>query len=177
MRRFYFFIAIALCSVYCEAEAQSIDTLFIQAAYTKLQRAAAYTLNVARLMPAEKYAFKPSNDEMSFGRQLLHLSQNLGWLSSHYLNNEEKNPVSEADLKLHHKDSIIAVVNKTYTYALQILKHFPPDQLKDTVSFFAGPMNKLQIINLLNDHQTHHRGQLVVYLRLQGIKPPPYVGW
>jgi len=30
---------------------------------------------------------------------------------------------------------------------------------------------------LLNDHQTHHRGQLVVYLRLNGIKPPAYIGW
>jgi uncharacterized damage-inducible protein DinB len=38
-------------------------------------------------------------------------------------------------------------------------------------------MNKLQILNLLNDHQTHHRAQLIVYLRINGIKPPDYVGW
>jgi uncharacterized damage-inducible protein DinB len=38
-------------------------------------------------------------------------------------------------------------------------------------------MNKLQIINLINDHQTHHRAQLLVYLRLKGVKPPEYVGW
>ena len=177
LRGFFFFITIMFCGIRCETKAQSIDTLFIHAAYLKLQSAADYTLNVAQLMPAENYTFKPSNDEMSFGRQLLHLSQNLGRLSSHYLNNGQKNPVREADLKLQQKDSIIAVVNRTYKYALQILKHFPPGQLKDTVAFFAGPMNKLQIINLLNDHQTHHLGQLVVYLRLQGIKPPSYVGW
>lgn len=177
VRVFCVFTTIVFCSSCFETEAQSIDTLFIRAACTKLKTAAEYTLSVAQIMPAENYAFKPSADEMSFGRQLLHLSQNLGWLSSYYLNNEDKNPVRESDLKLQQKDSIIAVVNKTYKYALQILEHFPPDKLDDTVSFFAGPMNKLQIINLLNDHQTHHRGQLVVYLRLQGIKPPPYVGW
>ncbi|WP_374662973.1 DinB family protein [Parasegetibacter sp. NRK P23] len=38
-------------------------------------------------------------------------------------------------------------------------------------------MSKLQIINLLSDHQTHHRGQLLVYLRLCGLTPPKYVGW
>ena len=177
MDRFCVLITIAFCSLCHQTDAQSVDTLFMRAAYAKLQSAAAYTLDVANTMPAENYAYKPSRDEMSFGQQLTHVSRNLGWLSSHYLADNSKNPVSEADLKLQEKDSIIAVVNRTYNYALAVLKRFPPEQLTDTVSFFAGPMTKLQIINLLNDHQTHHRGQLVVYLRLNGIKPPGYVGW
>ncbi len=156
--------------------AQSIDTVFIQAAQAKLKNAKEYTLKVASLMPEESYSFKPATDEMSFGRQLLHISENMGWLTSSYLKNE-KNPVSKGDLKLQQKDSIIALVGKTYDYALQALKDFKPNQLSDTVSFFNGPMNKLQIINLLNDHQTHHRAQLLVYLRMKGIKPPAYVGW
>lgn len=177
MDRACILITIALCGLYCHGIAQSVDSLFIRAAYAKLESAAAYTLGVAKAMPAENYAYKPSPGEMSFGQQLIHISRNLGWLSSYYLADKEKNPVSEADLKLHQKDSIIAVVNRTYNYALARLKQFPADHLPDTVSFFAGPMSKLQIINLLNDHQTHHRGQLVVYLRLNGIKPPAYVGW
>ncbi len=38
-------------------------------------------------------------------------------------------------------------------------------------------MNKLQINNPMQDHQTHHRAQLLNYLRLNGIKPPAYIGW
>ncbi len=68
-------------------------------------------------------------------------------------------------------------LSKTYDFALDVLQHFDLARLSDTVSFFAGPMNKLQIINLLNDHQTHHRAQMLVYLRLNGIKPPDYIGW
>lgn len=128
-------------------------------------------------MPANGYAYKPSPAEMSFGQQLIHLSRNLGWLSGHYLGNKDTNPVSEADLKLHQKDSIIAVVSRVYEYSLEKLKQFDPGQLSDTVSFFAGSMSKLQIINLINDHQTHHRGQLVVYLRMNGLTPPSYIGW
>jgi uncharacterized damage-inducible protein DinB len=30
---------------------------------------------------------------------------------------------------------------------------------------------------LMHDHHTHHRGQIIVYLRLNGLKPPKYVGW
>lgn len=177
MKRGFFFLTIAICGLCYEAHAQSTDALFMQAACRKLQDARAYTLEVADLMPAEDYGFRPSPAEMTFGQQLVHLSQNLGWLSSYYLNDKAQNPVGKEEFNLHQKDSIVAMVNRAYDYALRVLREFPADQLQDTVSFFAGPMNKLEIINLINDHQTHHRGQLVVYLRLKGIKPPAYVGW
>ncbi len=127
-------------------------------------------------MPSDKYDFKPVKEERSFGEQLLHLASNLGWLTSSYLANE-KNPVTATDMKLTNKDSIIAVLNKSYDYAIDVMQKFSPQHLADTVKFFAGPMNKLQIITLINDHQTHHRAQVLVYLRLNGIVPPEYVGW
>lgn len=172
----YLCILILLIAVSSHALAQSADRLFLSAAIKKLRDSKEYTLEVARLMPADEYGFKPVPAEMSFARQLLHLSENLGWLTSSYLK-EDKNPVGKAEMKLHQKDSVIAVVNRVYDYALEVLEKFPADDLDDNVSFFAGPMNKLQIINLMNDHQTHHRAQLLVYLRLKGIKPPDYVGW
>ncbi len=49
--------------------------------------------------------------------------------------------------------------------------------LSETVDFFAGPKNKLQMLQLLQDHVTHHRGQLIVYLNMKEITPPRYVGW
>ncbi|NJL74904.1 MAG: hypothetical protein HC892_07620 [Saprospiraceae bacterium] len=30
---------------------------------------------------------------------------------------------------------------------------------------------------LMNDHLTHHRAQMIVYLRLKDVQPPKYVGW
>ncbi len=156
--------------------AQSTDTLFLQAAAQKLQHAREYTLKVATLMPEENYGFKPSAEEMDFGQQLLHLASNLGWLSSAYLS-KGSNPVSKEDSKLKGKKEIIAVLDKAYDYALQAMQQVAPKDLAEKVKFFAGPMNTLQIINLLNDHQTHHRAQMLVYLRLKGIQPPDYVGW
>ncbi len=156
--------------------AQKIESVFVDAAIKKLQHSKEYTLQVANLMPEEHYAFKPSPDEMSFGAQLLHLSANMGWLSSAYLSTQ-KNPISKEDAKLISKADIIGVLNKAYDFSLDALNKFEIKNLADSVSFFAGQMNKLQIINLLSDHQTHHRAQILVYLRLKGIKPPSYVGW
>lgn len=168
-----------LCSIlllHLSVTAQTTDSLFLKAAVIKLENARAYTLKVARLMPEEKYAYKPVPEEMSFGEQLLHLGTNLGWLSSSYIG-EGNNPVTKADAALQKKEEIIKTLERAYDFALNALRNFSPEKLSDNVKFFAGPMTRLQIINLLNDHQTHHRGQLLVYLRLNGIKPPAYVGW
>lgn len=172
----YLLVLIFLTSVCPRGMAQSAEKLFLAAAVKKLKDSREYTLEVARLMPAAEYGFQPVPEEMSFARQLLHLSQNLGWLTSSYLKGEA-NPVGKSEMKLTQKDSVIAVLTRVYDYALDALETFPAEDLKSDVSFFAGPMNKLQIINLMNDHQTHHRAQLLVYLRLKGIRPPDYVGW
>lgn len=167
---------ILILSFSLSLKGQRIDSLFLEASIAKLQHSKQYTIQVANLMPEEKYLYKPTTGEMSFGEQLLHLSSNMGWLCSSYLNGSV-NPVTKADMKILKKEEIISVLNKSYDYAINILRHFKPVNLVDTVSFFAGPLNKLQIINLLNDHQTHHRAQMLVYLRLNEIKPPDYVGW
>ena len=169
------FIALFLSAINI-ATAQKIDSLFLDAAITKLQNSKEYTLKVANGMPEEKYSFKPVPDEMSFGEQLLHIASNLNWLTSSYITSS-KCPITKEATKVKKKEEIIEVLNKTYEYAINALKSFDRSNLADTVSFFAGPKTKLQIINLISDHQTHHRAQIIVYLRLNGIKPPEYVGW
>ena len=154
---------------------QSIGRLYLDAAIIKLQHAKAYTLEVAEAMPESKYGFKPTAEEMSFGEQLLHLAAILNWHTSTYILNEA-NPF-KAPAGNYKKEEVIATVTQAYDYAVNTLTHFDISHLTDTVQFFAGPMSKLQIMNLMNDHQTHHRAQMIVYLRLSGIKPPDYLGW
>lgn len=167
-------ILCSLLTIFCRA--QNDGSLFLQSAIQKLKNSRDYTLKVAALMPAGKYAYKPSPEEMSFGEQLLHLCSNMGWLCASYLGTD-KNPVTAADGKLQTKEEIQSVLVKTYAFAINTLEHFDKTKLAEPVKFFAGPMTRLQIINLLSDHQTHHRAQTLVYLRLNGIKPPDYVGW
>lgn len=158
------------------AAAQKTDSLFMATAVSKLKHAREYTLQVADLMPADKYGYKPTPEEMAFGEQLLHLASNLGWLSSSYLQ-KGSNPVSKEDARLTEKTAIRGVLEKSYDYAIDAFARFNAGDLGASVKFFAGPMTNMQIINLINDHQTHHRGQLMVYLRLNGLAPPKYVGW
>lgn len=154
--------------------AQQKDSLSSQLE-VKWANAKIYTLKMAELMPEEFYNFKPTPDVMSFKEQLLHISQNIQWLSTSYLLSGKKPPKNDSASLT--KAMIIQRLTDAYNMGLLAHQSLSAEQLDQAVSFFAGPMTKRQILLLLHDHQTHHVGQIIVYLRLKGIKPPAYVGW
>jgi len=134
-----------------------------------------YLLEIAETMPEENYDFKPTEREMSFSEQLLHIKQNMDWLSTSYFTDKDYKKEEKPNQKS--KSEIISELKKSFDLVLEIVKNTPDENLQETVEFFAGPKSKLQIINLLQDHVSHHRGQLIVYLNLKNVKPPKYVGW
>ena len=64
----------------------------IQGHLIKFKNAKTYTLAIAEKLDANNYAFKPVKEEMSFNEQLVHIAENIYWLSSTYIK-EESNPV------------------------------------------------------------------------------------
>ena len=75
------------------------------------------------------------------------------------------------------KKEIIELVSNAFDYAEATIAQMTDKTLEEELDYWGGHSTKRKIVFLLNDHQTHHRGQLVVYLRLNGIKPPAYIGW
>jgi uncharacterized damage-inducible protein DinB len=134
-----------------------------------------YLLNIAEMMPEEDYAYKPTERQLSFKEQLLHIKDNMDWLSTRYFASEGTN-TKEKEIP-NSKAETIALLNIAFDSVSEIIKKYSEENLTETVEFFAGPKSKLQILNLLQDHVTHHRGQLIVYLNLKNVEPPKYVGW
>lgn len=162
---FVFFICLS-------AKAQDAYLLEFQ---QKWANAKNYTLELARSMPEEHYDFQPTEEQMSFKRQLLHTASNMVWLTSAYLGGQKL----EADLRSddYNKAEVIALLEQAFDNAAAAVKNFPKEDLDIAVKFFAGPMSKRQIMVLMNDHVVHHRGQMIVYARLKGVKPPKFRGW
>ena len=133
------------------------------------------TLELATSMPEEHFNFKPTEEQMTFKSQLLHMVGNMNWLCSSYLGGEK----IDADLKNteYSKAEVLSILEKGFDLSLNAVKNLSTEQLEEKVEFFAGEMSKRQILTLMNDHLTHHRGQAIIYLRLKGVKPPRYVGW
>lgn len=134
-----------------------------------------YLLEIAEMMPEVDYSFKPTERQRSFKEQLVHIKGNIDWLSTSYFSEEEykrdSSPLPET------KEETIELLVHAFDLASEKINNTPEEDLTMIVDFFAGPKSKLQILNLLQDHVTHHRGQLIVYLNLKNIVPPKYVGW
>jgi len=76
-------LMILLAAVFT-VKAQPADSLQVQLA-RKWVNSKAYALKLAALMPEDGYDFKASPEEMTFREQLLHIADNINWLSSSYL--------------------------------------------------------------------------------------------
>ncbi len=141
----------------------------------KWENSKSYLIAVAEVMPEENYNFKPTERQMSFKEQLMHIKGNMDWLSNSYFTDIEYKKEKKELPKT--KNEAIKELEEAFDAVFKIIKNTPDESLKETVDFFAGPKSKLQILNLLQDHVTHHRGQLIVYLNLNEIEPPKYSGW
>lgn len=142
----------------------------------KWDNARDYTLECLALMPEEALHFQPAEEVMTFSQQLVHMSKNMTWLANSYLG---KSPPFAEDWKkeMTNKAELEKLVNDAYQYAREAVGALTEKDLEQVQEFFAGPMSKRQIMHLMQDHQTHHRGQLIVYLRLKNLQPPRYRGW
>lgn len=134
------------------------------------QRSATELLDVAEAMPADKYGYKPTPEISSFGDQLVHVAG----ITQRFID-VAKGTKTEAP---HHaamtKAEIIALLKKTFQSAQEIITPLTDAQLLEPVkfpfgdrtvtraTFWQGPLYQLR----------NHYGQLVVYLRMNGIVPP-----
>lgn len=173
MRNIFFLFLLLFGSLVAHAQSDS----YLKEVVSRLENSKKSTLQIAQAMPEDQYGYKPVADEMSFRAQLLHISQNVNWLTSTHLTTKS-GPFSESSLKDtgQSKAAVEQLITQAFDYAIESVRTFDAANLEQKVTFFAGPLSKRQIMNLLNDHQSHHRGQLVVYLRMNGVKPPAYVG-
>ena len=170
-------ISIRIAAIPFIGVAQS-NQLLINSHIEKFKNAKSYTLAMADKLTEDKYDFKPVKEEMSFKEQLVQIGENIYWLSSTYLK-EEPNPsnVKKVNSNEMSKKQVMQFLNDAYEYGLKVMIELDEKTLSNEFNWNAGKLNKYQFLNLIQDHQAHHVGQIIVYLRLNTIEPPKYIGW
>jgi hypothetical protein len=139
-----------------------------------------FTIAVAKLMPADSYGFKPVPDELTFGQVLIQVGRaNLGACA---LASGSKRPdvapalvEEESGKQAPDKDAIIQFLSSSFDFCNQAVAGMTPEKLDAVVGPPNRKMTGFEWLWAYFTHTAHHRGQLEVYLRLKGIKPPDYV--
>jgi uncharacterized damage-inducible protein DinB len=140
------------------------------------ERAKAYTLEYLSAANDDVISFKPTPDMRTFGQQMLHLSEsNYGFGSAI---SGKTSPVTFGQLekasdKYNTSEALTKAVMDSYDFMISALKEFDETKINETITMFNRfEMTREAGFNKAFEHQTHHRGQTTVYLRLKGIKPP-----
>ncbi len=164
-----------LGSAWLTGPAQSFSGEDVRQQFVKdWQRAKAYTLEYLNAVPAERYSFRPMDSVRNFAQQMLHLAATNVFFISTATGQTIDWPSTDHDGKLisQQKDSVISYVIKSYDFAIAAIGSFDPAKFGEMV----GParIRATRFAYLLKgfEHQTHHRGQTTVYIRLMGLKPP-----
>jgi len=156
--------------------AQSLSSDDIKAQLvSEWERAKSYTVDYLNTMPADKYSFKAVDSIRSFAQQMLHLSQGNLFLMSKA---SGKTPPAFTEADLEHsagaqkKDSVMFYVTSSYDFCIDAVKNSDVNKWGEKVEFFGMQPTRFALLIKTFEHQTHHRGQTTIYIRLQGIRPP-----
>lgn len=149
--------------------AQSVDDMV-----KEWERAKTYTKEYLDAMPEAGYALKPTPEMRSFAEQMLHLTDaNYGFAASA---TGEKSPIGfgESEKTIDKsKANVTKLALAGYDFVISSLKKMTPAQLAEHTKLFGQfDMTKQMVFIKLFEHQTHHRGQTTVYLRLAKATPP-----
>jgi uncharacterized damage-inducible protein DinB len=170
----YLYLAFALLSA-SQIQAQSLEAVKAQMV-KDWERAKEYTKEYLNTMPADKYSFKANDSVRSFAQQMLHLAAANIFLMSNA--SSEKPPAwlsftLEKQAGAQSRDSVMYYVMASYDYAINTAKNSVISQWGETKKIFGRfEETKFAMMNKAFEHQTHHRGQTTIYIRLAGMKPP-----
>ena len=151
--------------------AQGASPSVVKELVTGWQRATTDIIDVAEAMPEEKYAYKPTPEVSTFRDQLLHLAD----ATQRFIDTAKgtKSEAGHAHATMT-KAEVITRLKQTLQTGQEMLGALTDAQLLEQVkfpfgnrmvtrfTFWQGPMYQVR----------NHHGQLVVYLRLNGIVPP-----
>ncbi len=169
MKHLTVFTLVFLTSTVVSQAQESVDEMV-----KEWERAKAYTKEYLDIMPESGYSLKPTPEMRSFAEQMLHLTDaHYGFASAV---SGEKSPVGfgESEKTMDKsKANVTKLVMAGYDFVIGTIKKMTAPQFAERVKLFERfEMTKGTALSKLFEHQTHHRGQTTVYIRLAGAKPP-----
>ena len=140
-------------------------------------------LPLALAMPDDKMGFAPTDGQFkgvrTFGEQLKHVGASNYTFAAAMLG--EKPPADvgengEGPASLKAKAEIFKYVEESFAYVLKAMdKIDEKNAVKKIASPFGGETTRLAMATLIIGHCYDHYGQMVEYVRMNGIVPPASV--
>jgi uncharacterized damage-inducible protein DinB len=125
----------------------------------------------AQAMPESKYSYRPTKEVRSFAEIVTHLAD----ISYILCSNAKGEPNPAMAAAKGSKTEIVAYLKGSFAYCDAVYSGFADAHLNDPADFFGSKTNKMFILTQVGNHDALHHGNLVTYLRLNGLVPSG--GW
>jgi uncharacterized damage-inducible protein DinB len=141
------------------------------------QRNRAVVLAYIEAMPDSGLSYRPTPGVRSFAEQIEHIvATNLDVAAIALRHLEQAPPLGDQAQYLVSKSALRAFAASTYAYMLAALQDATVDGLARPVAIYGQPPQPaVRLAALSLEHSVWTLGQVIPYLRLNGVTPPPYV--
>ena len=135
-------------------------------------------LGIAEAMPEDKYNFVPTSGKFDDARTFAEQVKHVACAQFAFFNEfEGKKPPADCEKGGHDpaktKAELIKYLKDSFDYSNRVIARLTAKNALDRIEGrYAGPNTKLGISVVSVWHVTDHYGQLVEYLRMNGIVPP-----
>jgi hypothetical protein len=137
-------------------------------------------LQIADAMPEDKFAFKATPGQRTYREQILHVAGANIFLIKFLGGRAPAPPISpETDratfgLKAQSKAEVLDALSRSYDYGEAVLKDLNDAAMVSAVKgpAYLGDLTRAKLVYYTMGHALDIYGQMVVYLRLNGIVPP-----
>ncbi|WP_341841466.1 DinB family protein [Chitinophaga caseinilytica] len=137
------------------------------------ERAKAYTLEYLEAMPESGYSLKPTPEMRSFAEQMLHITDANYGLTAAALGVQSPVNFGESEkVADKSKANVIKLTMASYDWVIDNIRKTTVQPGEKIKLFDKFEMTRGAAMAKSFEHQTHHRGQTTVYLRLAGVTPP-----
>jgi uncharacterized damage-inducible protein DinB len=127
-------------------------------------------LRSAQKMPDDKFTFKPTDSVRTYGQVLAHVADGqYEFCGAAASKQDQKNLEQTAKTKA----DIVAALKAAFAYCDAIYAGMTDAKAAEMIPAFGGAeITRLSMLDFNVSHTMEHYGNLVTYMRIQGIVPP-----
>jgi uncharacterized damage-inducible protein DinB len=124
----------------------------------------------AEEMPADKYSYHPTPEQMTFGHLVVHLVGSNYFLCSTVAGTKppEQQKLADTDPK----DKLVSALKSSFDYCNDVMSKADDSKLAEPVQLFGRPQTRAAVMIALTDDLYDHYSQAAMYLRMNGLLPP-----
>ncbi len=140
-------------------------------------RVRARTIRVAALVPDDRIEWSPGGDAMTFGDLIRHLAVAERWMFVENAMGRPSRYASHGRELADGRAQVLAFAQSLHADAVTQLQQLTDVQLDHAIATPAGAsMAAWKWLRAMVEHESHHRGQIYLMLRLAGVSTPPLFG-